>query len=315
MKQQFIDDVRHGLNQSPKSLPSKYFYDKKGDELFMQIMAMPEYYLTRAETEIFTEQTDSLINLLTSNSNGFFELIELGAGDGSKTKALLTRLLQRGFEFNYIPVDISNNVLQHLKQTLNTELPILNIKPQHSDYFQSLKQLQQNQNRKILLYLGSNLGNMNDEHASQFLTVLSTNLQQGDTLLLGLDRLKSKQIVLPAYNDAQGITATFNLNLLTRINNELGGNFDLDYFKHSAQYSETTGIASSALQCIRTHQVYINHLKQRFHFQCGEKIHTEISRKYNDEILNTILEPSDFSITAKLNDSNNYFSDYVLTNG
>ncbi len=313
MKQQFMQDVAFGLSQSPKQLSSKYFYDKTGDELFMQIMALPEYYLTRCEMEIFTQQTDVIINLLSLDAGRHFELIELGAGDGSKTQALLTRLLELSYQFDYIPIDISSNVLEHLKQHLLKSLPDLSIKTRHNDYFNSLKQLRQSSTPKVVLYLGSNLGNMNDKNATQFLSQLGENLHSGDQLLIGLDQLKAESIVLPAYSDSQGITSQFNLNLLHRINHELGANFNLTQFKHLAKYSETTGIAESYLQSLCEQQVLITELNQSFHFEQDETIRTEISRKYNKAILQAILKSTPFEITGELTDSKQYFSDYVLT--
>jgi len=312
MKQQFLDDVKAGLSRSPKRLSSKYFYDKRGDELFMQIMALPEYYLTRAEMEIFTQQTDQMIDLLGVDKDIFFELVELGAGDGSKTKSLLKRLLQRGFQFEYFPVDISDNVLDHLEATLSEEMPELVIKPQHKDYFQSLGELKQTHHAKVVLYLGSNLGNLDDQSAAQFLYDLGANLVAGDKLLLGLDRLKSKEIVAPAYNDSQGVTRDFNLNLLVRMNRELGANFNPDNFIHMPIYSEQTGIAASSLQSTCAQDVYIAELDETYHFAKDEKIHLEISRKYNDEILQGIIRSTDFIIGGELRDSKGYFSDYIL---
>ena len=312
MKEQFITDVKAGLSRSPKRLSSKYFYDKRGDELFMQIMALPEYYLTRAEKEIFTQQSSEMIGLLDVKKDVFFELIELGAGDGSKTKSLLSELLEQGFQFEYFPVDISDNVLDHLESNLRQELPELVIKPQHKDYFESLGELKNTHHPKVVLYLGSNLGNLPDKLAAQFMYDLGSNLVAGDMLLLGLDRLKSKEIVAPAYNDSQGVTRGFNLNLLQRINTELGANFNLQNFVHTPEYSEETGIAASSLQSTCAQDVTVSELGETFHFEQGEKIHLEISRKYNDEILQDILKDTDFSIIGELRDSNDYFSDYVL---
>ena len=309
---QFRKDVDSGLSAEPKSLSSMYFYDKKGDELFMQIMQLPEYYLTRAELEIFSEQTTSMIDALGMKKGTYFELIELGAGDGSKTKYLLKELLKQGFDFSYLPIDISHNVLKYLKTNLQNELPNLSIKPQQGDYFTRLDNLKEHKCPKAVLFLGSNIGNMTDEVAAKFIYELGSSLSAGDRLLLGVDRIKSEDIVLPAYNDAQGVTSEFNLNLLRRINTELGANFDLQQFKHVPEYDADEGIARSYLQSQCRQSVMINSLNKSYEFARGEKIHMEVSRKYDDVIINSIISDSDFTIVEHLTDKQEYFSDYIF---
>lgn len=308
----FAKDVLEGLNDQPKRLPSKYFYDQKGDELFIKIMNMPTYYLTDCEMEIFSEQAHRLIELLQLNKQNRFELIELGAGDGSKTFHLLHALLKKDYTFNYVPIDISSNSLDTLSNNLTPSLPNLNITPIAGDYFLILDQLSKSQLPKVVLFLGSNIGNMNDEKASGFIQSLSKSLNKKDQLVLGADLIKSKHIVLPAYNDPEGITAAFNLNLLERINMELGGNFILSNFKHTPNYNEQTGITTSGLTSLVNQQVFIAALEKTFTFQENEMIHTEISRKYNDDILNKIIQHSQLYIKAKLTDSKAYFADYIL---
>ncbi|MBO6515808.1 MAG: L-histidine N(alpha)-methyltransferase [Bacteroidia bacterium] len=312
MTEQFRIDVEHGLASQPKTLPSKYFYDEIGDDLFVKIMHMPEYYLTRAELEIFQHQTDRIISSLEQKSDTYFELIELGAGDGTKTKKLLSRLLEKGFDFDYLPVDISQHALDNLNESLSKELPALQVRTQQGDYFEILESLKESRNPKVVLFLGSNIGNLSDEKASEFIYRLGSNLQANDMLFLGVDLIKSEDIVLPAYNDKQGITRDFNLNLLTRINNELGGNFDLNGFVHAPEYSETEGIARSFIESTKDQVVTLGCDGPTFAFEKGEKIHTEISRKYNDEVLKSIIKHTDFKIQAKLMDSQSFFADYVL---
>ena len=226
----FKKEVEKGLNENPKTLPSKYFYDKIGDALFVEIMNMPEYYLTRCELDIFQNKTEEIINAFGVQKDVYFELIELGAGDGTKTKELLKSLDNQSYSFDYFPIDISSNALDLLEKDLNKELPNVSVKTKQGDYFKVLASLKESEKPKIILFLGSNLGNMTDDLAAEFIYNLGANLRAGDKLLLGVDLIKAKEIVLPAYNDSKGITAKFNLNLLERINNELGGNFDLNYF-------------------------------------------------------------------------------------
>ena len=312
MKEQFQKDVDHGLSQPQKHLSSKYFYDKKGDELFMQIMAMPEYYLTRSELEIFKLQTDEMINALKVDKNEPFELIELGAGDGTKTKYLLNGLLDAGYQFEYLPVDISLNVLNHLQDSLLEELPELIVKPQHGDYFEILSETQSSQLPKVVLFLGSNIGNLKDHQAAQFIYDLGVYLKPGDKLMIGVDKVKPVDVVLPAYNDKAGLTSQFNINLLHRINVELGGDFQLDDFYHAPEYTQEEGIARSFLTSKKDQTVTISQTGKSYDFHAGEKIHMEISRKYTTEIMNEIIRDTDFEIIEVLSDSLNYFSDYIL---
>ena len=312
MIESFKRDVETGLLSNPKTLSSKYFYDKIGDALFVEIMNLPEYYLTRSEFEIFQTKTRELIEALKIVPNNYFELIELGAGDGTKTKELLRELDQQQFNFDYFPIDISENALNLLKQDLANDLPRVSVQTQQGDYFEILASLKKSKQPKVILFLGSNIGNMTDELAAQFIFNLGANLQKGDQLLLGVDLIKSKEIVLPAYNDSQGITAKFNLNLLNRINQELGGNFNLDQFQHEPEYDENEGIAKSFIVSTAEQTVEINSLNKSFQFAAGEKIHTEISRKYNDELMHKILSNTDFKLQDKIMDHRNYFADYVL---
>jgi len=313
MNEQFKIEVEDGLSQSPKSLPSKYFYDKIGDALFVEIMHLSEYYLTRAELEIFKNKSNEIIDNLQVEKDKYFELIELGAGDGLKTKELLKSLLSRGFNFDYFPIDISQNALDKLEDSLKSDLPTLGIKKQQGDYFEILASLKKSKHPKVILFLGSNIGNMSDEVAAQFIYELGSNLTTNDKLLLGVDLKKDASIVLPAYNDSKGITRAFNLNLLNRINKELGGNFDIEQFDHQPAYSETEGIARSFLMSLKKQEIYVEALHKSFEFQKGEKIATEISRKYDDEIIERLIKKTDFKIVKKLTDRRNYFANYIFT--
>ncbi|WP_026777499.1 L-histidine N(alpha)-methyltransferase [Polaribacter sp. Hel_I_88] len=308
----FKKEVQQGLDSTPKKLPSKYFYDKIGDALFVKIMNSPEYYLTRCEFDIFKNKTHELINSFDIQKDSYFELIELGAGDGLKTKELLKVLVNENYNFDYFPIDISSNALSLLKENLKSEIPKLSIKTLQGDYFKVLDTLKTSKNPKIILFLGSNIGNMNDELASKFIYNLGDNLNSGDKLLLGVDLIKSEEIVGPAYNDSQGITAKFNMNLLDRINKELEANFNINQFKHHPEYNEEEGIAKSFIMSTADQSVEIKAIGKKYHFKKGEKIHTEISRKYNDDLIKKIISKTDFSLKTKILDSKAYFADYVL---
>lgn len=313
MIEKFKVDIDNGLSANPKTLPSKYFYNKNGNALFVKIMDLPEYYLTRSELDIFNNRTEELVDSFGIKSNTHFELVELGAGDGLKTKELLHFLDRKNFTFDYLPIDISSNALQLLKENINQELPNIHVETKQGEYFDVLAFLKKRKTPKVVLFLGSNIGNMNDDLALQFIHDLDKNLQSGDKLLLGVDLIKPKEIVLPAYNDSQGVTAQFNLNLLARINKELGGDFILENFIHQPEYDEKEGIAKSFITSIAAQKVRIKTLKKKYLFAKGEKIHTEISRKYNDEIIQKIIAGSNFEVLHKITDSKNYFADYILS--
>jgi len=312
MTEQFKKDVSEGLSSNPKRLSSRFFYDKKGDELFQQIMAMPEYYLTNKEFEIFSQQSDGLIKAFGLEKGEYFELIELGAGDGTKTVELLKALQRQNYSYDYFPIDISQNALDGLEEMLSEKVPNLKVVKKQGDYFGVLSSFKESKKKKVVLFMGSNIGNMNDDRAKEFIYKLGENLSAGDRLLIGIDLIKSKNIVGPAYNDPAGITSAFNLNLLTRINRELGGDFNLEKWAHSPEYSEKTGYAKSFIESLADQTVTISSINQSFEFKKGEKIHTEISRKYNDEIMQNIISETDFKLHDKLTDSDGWFADYVL---
>lgn len=301
-------DVLAGLSMSPKTLSSRYFYDEKGDELFTRIMELPEYYLTRCEQEIFDTQADEIIQ-----SFGFgkepFEIIELGAGDGSKTITLLEHL--RGLEVCYIPIDISQNVLNILENRLNTDLPWLDVRPRQGEYFQVLDELR-GPEHKVILFLGSNIGNLMDSRAQTFLSHLSDEINSGDRLMIGFDLKKSKDIVLPAYNDSAGVTKAFNLNLLERINRELGADFDLSKFDHAPEYDEKSGVARSYLKSLEHQTVRIQRLDKTFKFYENEQIFVEISRKYDEEIIDFLIKDLPLTVHKYFYDPKKYFCDVVF---
>lgn len=308
----FLKDIEEGLSRDQKYISSHYFYDKAGDELFQKIMEMPEYYLTNSELDIFKHQNEALIQSFDINPNEEFELIELGAGDGKKTQYLLRALLEKNFKFKYIPVDISQNSLSVITKWMEGLFPDLHIDSRQGDYFQVLDDLFISTKPKVILFIGSSLGNMQDEIAKDFIHKISKHLKKNEKLLLGVDLIKSEEIVLPAYHDSAGITRDFNFNLLHRINRELGADFKIEHFEHAPEYTETEGIAKSYLKSTKKQAVYIKELAKSFEFDENELIHTEISRKYNDEILNSLLDGSQLEIKDKFLDSKEYFADYIL---
>ena len=311
MLEQFKKEVIEGLSKiAQKTLPSKYFYDKKGDELFVKITRLPEYYLTRAEMETFQEKTSDIIAALHLDQGKKYSIVELGAGDGTKTIHLLRALINRNYDFEYLPVDISKDALDGIKTFLNAELPTLVVKPNHNDYFKALENLKQDGTIKIILFLGSNIGNLIDEQATEFIYQLGSSLAKGDKIILGVDLKKAKEIILPAYNDNQGITAEFNLNLLDRINKELSSNFIRANFIHAPFYDEEVGIAKSYIKSLVKQTVTLQ--EHVFNFEQDELIHTEVSRKYDDQVVKQILSKTDITWEHKITDNNNLFADYIL---
>jgi len=304
---QFAKDIKTGLEASPKKLSSKYFYDAKGDELFQAIMAMPEYYLTNCEQEIFETQSAAISQAFGDEP---LDIIELGAGDGSKTKVLLKQLLTEGKSLRYIPSDISENILSELQLNFKKELPYLEVLPLAGDYFSSLKNLPNSSGRKrVMLYLGSNIGNLEKDAAVEFLAHLKQFLNSGDLFLCGIDLKKDPQIILDAYNDAAGITAAFNLNLLRRINRELGGNFDLQEFKHWERYDPHTGEARSYIVSKKAQSVTISALKRSFDFEAWESIRVELSQKYSQKEIDTLAIAAGYQPKQTFIDQRNYYVD------
>jgi dimethylhistidine N-methyltransferase len=305
----FATDVYNGLNDKEKSVPSKYFYDEEGDRIFQQIMNMPEYYLTNAEFEILSEQSEVICKAMGVES-GPFNLIEFGAGDGYKTKVLLNKLIELGAKFTYYPVDISMNILEELSVNLKKEIPLLKIEPLNMDYFSALRYMHKlNDLSTVTLFLGSNIGNFHLDEAADFLRELSANCISGDMLLLGVDLKKDTKVITDAYNDPHGITAAFNLNLLRRMNRELGADFNLENFRHLTYYEEETGEVVSYLVSLVQQSVYFKELDWKVHFHQDERIHTEISRKYSLEELEAVANKDNYDVVSHFLDSRKYFTD------
>lgn len=306
--EQFAKEVSEGLSAIPKSLPSKYFYDERGDELFVKIMNSPEYYLTDCEFEIFSEQTDEVIRAFEVKGR-YFDLYELGAGDGTKTMELLKGLTD--YDFTYRPIDISSHAIETLEARVHHQLPNVAVEGMQGEYFGVLDAIS-SEHPKVILFMGSNIGNMLDQQAQQFLQKLSDTMRPGDKLLMGVDLKKKASVVLPAYNDAQGYTSEFNLNLLDRINRELGGEFDREKFIHAPEYDAKNGWAKSYLKSKENQEVSIAYLNRTFSFEEGERIDMEISRKYDDETIAKLSDRTGLSIRHKFYDKQNYFCDILF---
>jgi dimethylhistidine N-methyltransferase len=243
----FLTDVLKGLQSSPKYLDSKYFYDKKGDELFQKIMDSDEYYLTNAEMEIFSKQTTEIANELLKETNKL-DVIEFGPGDAIKSVYLLKELSERNALVNYFPIDISKNIIDILNVKLPEEIPGISINGFSGEYLEMLAAANKiTSNKKLVLFLGANIGNFKFNEMPKFCKNLRGLLSENDMVLIGFDLKKDPKKILAAYNDRAGFTAEFNLNLLMRINKELDANFDINNFEHYATYDPGTGACKSYL--------------------------------------------------------------------
>ncbi|WP_295767627.1 L-histidine N(alpha)-methyltransferase [uncultured Mucilaginibacter sp.] len=309
--QQFCDDVIAGLKAVPKFLQPKYFYDSAGDEIFQQIMGSNEYYPTDCELEIFTQQTQELAKAMIADDSPF-DLIELGAGDAMKSTHLLRHLLNESADFRYVPIDISGHVINYLKETLPVTLPGLQLIGLTGEYFHMLKEAAElSPRRKVVLFLGSNIGNMPVSDAQQFCIELRNHLAKGDSVLMGVDLKKNPKTILAAYNDAEGHTRNFNLNLLTRINSELGANFDLSKFEHYPTYDPETGACKSYLISLADQQVSL--CNQTVTFTKDEYIYMEISQKYTLGQTDYMASVSGFKPVQHFFDSKKWFVDAIWT--
>ncbi|RYD81000.1 MAG: L-histidine N(alpha)-methyltransferase [Sphingobacteriales bacterium] len=303
----FLEDVLSGLKSEPKFLSSKYFYDERGDKIFQQIMDMEEYYLTNAEMDILVNQADKICEAITADGNSF-DLIELGAGDATKSIHLLKALTDKRLNFSYLPIDISEHVIADLEETLPLKVPQLNIKGFNGDYFEMLgKATAFSNRRKVVLFMGANIGNMAVADAEKFCTALKNQLSKDDLLIIGFDLKKNPEQILAAYNDKNGITKSFNLNLLNRINNELSGNFDLKNFEHYACYDPQSGACKSYLISLEDQSVTIG--EHSVSFSKNEYIFMEISQKYALNEIDELAKTAGFLPSENFFDANNYFVD------
>ena len=308
----FAEDVHKGLTDFPKHLSSKYFYDERGDRLFQDIMQMPEYYLTNREFDILSQHKKEIVEWFARETDSI-NLIELGAGDGKKTKILLEHMSGQNLDFKYIPIDISQNALDSLERTIGEELPAVEVEPRQGMYFEVLQHLSNyNHSKKVILFLGSNIGNLLHADAVDFLRQIQEVMGENDLLFVGFDQKKDPQTILDAYNDPAGITEDFNKNILRRINNELGGNFKLENFLHWEVYDPESGTAKSYLVAKTKQKVYIKTLELEVNFNAWETIHTEISQKYNDEVVAWLAQQSGLNIVAEFSDPEKTYKDYLF---
>jgi dimethylhistidine N-methyltransferase len=308
-REDFAGDVRRGLAARPKQLPPKYFYDELGSQLFDAICLLPEYYLTRAEGEIFERHAREIVGAARGGSP--VTLFELGSGSAAKTRRIIDALLAEQKGLTYVPVDISPAALEASARSLLGDYGGLSVAAYAADYDTALPRLGESREegaRALVLFLGSNVGNFDRGEARAFLGRLRGVLRAGDRLLLGADLKKDARALEAAYDDALGVTAAFNLNLLARINRELGADFRLRDFRHLALYDEREGRVEMHLESRREQTARVGALDLDVSFAAGERLHTENSYKYSLAELSALAAETGFSLAHTWLDSGERFS-------
>ena len=305
----FALDILVGLSEQRKRIPSKYMYDDRGSSLFKEIMQLDNYYLVNSEKEILTRHTERISRWTGENK---FNLVELGAGDGVKTMILIDHFLKQGRTFDYVPIDISEGAMKDIVERSNEQFPDLKVGGLVTDYFNGLKWLNnRNDSLNFVLFLGSSIGNFTHAEARFFLRNMWSCLDHGDVLLLGFDLKKDIELLLNAYNDRGGVTAEFNLNVLKRINRELGGQFDIDNFRHFGTYDVFSGAMESYLVSLERQHVYIEKVGLPFEFAPWEPIHMEYSYKYLMSDIEELATETGFVIEDNMFDSKRFFVDSI----
>ncbi len=300
-------DVELGFSAYPKYIPFKYFYDDKGSRIFQQIMRMPEYYLTHSEYEIFDQHKHNILKRIRQDGE-MIELIELGAGDGLKTSLLIDHFIREGVTFSYTPVDISEEAIHQLVDKMKNAFPGIIISEQVGDYFEIMMNLETCKScKKVALFLGSNIGNFSEKESIDFFRQLNAVLDRGDMVLTGFDLVKDPELIRKAYDDSNGYTRKFNLNLLSRLNRELGANFDLKKFMHCAVYDPQTKTAKSYLISSEKQKVFFAELDRSFQLDKWESIFTEMSRKFTPLDIQKLAGITGYHVIENFYDHKGYF--------
>ena len=305
----FADEISNSLRSNQKSINPKFFYNEKGSHLFEKICALPEYYLTNAEISILNQLDDKI----SPHLDGDFRLVELGSGSSTKTRILIQILERLQTYVEYIPIDISR-ILKTSSRILQSDFKRLNITGIIDEYESGLKFLKYYDTKKnLIIFLGSSFGNFDLEDGSKFLSKINSAMKKDDLFLIGLDLVKDKKILECAYNDSEGITAQFNLNILSRINSELGGNFDLQKFRHHAVYNEDQNKIEMYLRSIDRQIINIPQADLTLNLEKDELIHTENSQKFTISNIKQMSEKAGFEIKDMWYDEKQYFAMILLS--
>jgi L-histidine Nalpha-methyltransferase len=300
--------VRAGFAETPKRLPCRFFYDHAGSDLFEEITRLPEYYLTRCDTEILGEYAEEITGALGDR----IALIELGSGSSTKTRLLIEAALRRQGDLHYVPVDISKSFLKCSAEKLLEAYPELTVTALAGEYESALCRLPASDEPRLILLLGSNIGNFSSCEATAFLQKVSACMDSRDGLLVGVDLVKERQVLHDAYNDSAGVTARFNRNLLARINAELGADFDLGSFDHNAPFDEAAARIEMRLVSNKDQVVTIAGIGQCYEFEDGEYILTEWSHKYSSQSVSMLAETAGLKVEREWTDRRNWFAEFLL---
>lgn len=309
--QKFALDIDKGLTAPLKHISSKYFYDDVGSGIFQDIMKMPEYYPTPCEFEILSLQGENIIAKFDFNAP--FQIVEFGAGDGIKTRQLLKKLVDKQVDFTYVPIDISAKAIEELVANMHTHLPGLQIKPMIGNYFSMMEELSHSGIPSLLLFLGGNIGNYEGPEVNGLLADFRRCMNRGDYLLIGFDLQKNPATIRCAYDDPRGITKAFNINLLERINRELGGGFKTSQFDFYSHYNPVNGEVRSYLVSLVPQKVPVQYNNKFYHFERNEVIWTELSKKYTLNEIAAAAEASGFRVVEHFMDCKGYFTDSLWT--
>ncbi len=309
--EQLAREVAEGLAASPKRLCSRFFYDERGSALFQQITEQSEYYPTGCETEILQRHRGELAALLDDDD---WRVVELGVGDGQKIRPLIDDILARGRTFEFVPIDICHETIAEVVKQIGDEFADhrLSVHGIVGEYGDALRMLhRRDARRQLVLFLGSSIGNMTDADARSFLAELRASLDADDLALIGFDLKKDPRLLQAAYDDAVGVTAEFNLNLLDRLNRELGASFDRSLFRHHAFYNPELGRMESWLLSTESQTVAFDMIDEEFHFAAWEGMHLECSHKYTPAMIESLADEAGFTVDRHLYDSRGWFVDSV----
>ena len=306
-------EVIQGLTERPKTLSPWLFYDRAGSRLFEEITELPEYYVTRTERRILAEHADEIVTAAASGR--YLSIIELGAGTATKTGLLLRAALARQGSVTYSPIDVSASALEEARLRLKVEMPKVKVEPIIADYTEGMRQNRADAvagaERRLVLYIGSSIGNFSPGDAVDVLRGVRAQLLPGDGLLLGTDMVKDTGMLLAAYDDAAGVTARFNLNVLTRMNRELDANFNPALFRHQARWNEQHSRMEMHLKSLVAQRVTVGALDLELRFQMGETIHTENSYKFTDQRVLAMFIRAGFKLKQQWSDDRKWFSVYL----
>ncbi|MCI0590966.1 MAG: L-histidine N(alpha)-methyltransferase [Gammaproteobacteria bacterium] len=304
------EDARNGILTPPRSLPPKYFYDGYGSKLFERICHTPEYYLTRTEEQLLVRFAEAIMSTMQAE-----EILELGSGNSRKTRHLFDACEKLRHLCTYAPFDVCEDVLLGAADNLRSEYSWLEVTPLLGDYHAGITNVPKANGKRIFAFLGSTIGNFDPDAAIRFLTEIRECMHPGDGLLLGADQVKDPAILNAAYNDQQGITAQFNLNVLRVLNRELKGNFDLEGFSHEAVYNEALEQVEMFLVSKKRQRVRLEELAEEITFVKGERILTEISRKFTAQGLHAMIEAAGMFVGSHYQPDNQYFSLLLARSG